>query len=122
MSIDQRATGVAHLIERAGLEPRHITAVTFTNKAAKEMQARVEELLGGSARGISLGTFHGICARILRREANHLPFEQNFVIFDDDDQRGLVKQAIKEMDLNPVKGSGAELFVVDARIIVSVGR
>ena len=91
---------IAYLISHLGVRPYNILAVTFTNKAAKEMQARVDELLGGSARGLSLGTFHGICARILRREAVYLPFEQNFVIFDDDDQRGLVKQAIKEMDLD----------------------
>ena len=91
---------IAYLISHLGVRPYNILAVTFTNKAAKEMQARVDELLGGSARGLSLGTFHGICARILRREAAYLPFEQNFVIFDDDDQRGLVKQAIKEMDLD----------------------
>jgi len=91
---------IAYLISHLGVRPYNILAVTFTNKAAKEMQARVDQLLGTSARGLSLGTFHGICARILRREAVHLPFEQNFVIFDDDDQRGLVKQAIKERDLD----------------------
>ncbi|MBN2045980.1 MAG: UvrD-helicase domain-containing protein [Anaerolineales bacterium] len=91
---------IAYLISHLGVRPYNILAVTFTNKAAKEMQARVDELLGGSARGLSLGTFHGICARILRREAVHLPFEQNFVIFDDDDQRGLVRQTIKEMGLD----------------------
>ena len=91
---------IAYLISHLGVRPYNILAVTFTNKAAKEMQARVDELLSGSARGLSLGTFHGICARILRREAAYLPFEQNYVIFDDDDQRGLVKQVIKEMDLD----------------------
>jgi DNA helicase-2/ATP-dependent DNA helicase PcrA len=91
---------IAYLISHLGVRPYNILAVTFTNKAAKEMQARVDQILGGTARGLSLGTFHSICARILRREAAHLPFEQNFVIFDDDDQRGLVKQAIREMDLD----------------------
>jgi len=91
---------IAYLISHLGVRPYNILAVTFTNKAAREMQARVEDLLGSSSRGLSLGTFHSICARILRREATHLPFEQNFVIFDDDDQRGLVKQAIKEMNLD----------------------
>jgi DNA helicase-2/ATP-dependent DNA helicase PcrA len=64
------------------------------------MRIRVDHLLGQSSRGLSMGTFHGICARILRREAVFLPFDQNFVIFDDDDQRGLIRQAIKEMDLD----------------------
>jgi len=91
---------IAYLISHLGVRPFNILAVTFTNKAAREMQARVDEMLGTSSRGLSLGTFHGICARILRREAVYLPFEQNYVIFDDDDQRGLVKQAIKEMGLD----------------------
>ncbi len=91
---------IAYLISHLGVRPYNILAVTFTNKAAKEMQARVEALMGTSARGLDLGTFHGICARILRRESAHLPFERNFVIFDDDDQLGLVRQAIKEMDLD----------------------
>ena len=91
---------IAYLISHLGVRPYNILAVTFTNKAAKEMQARVDQLLSTSSRGLSLGTFHGICARILRREAVYLPFEQNYVIFDDDDQRGLVKQAIKEMGLD----------------------
>jgi DNA helicase-2/ATP-dependent DNA helicase PcrA len=91
---------IAYLISHLGVRPYNILAVTFTNKAAKEMATRVEELLGGSARGLNMGTFHGICARILRREAANLPFEQNYVIFDDDDQRGLVKQTIKEMGLD----------------------
>lgn len=92
---------IAYLIHYLGVKPGNILAVTFTNKAAKEMQARVESLLGGPTRGLTLGTFHGVCARILRREAEHLPFDNNFVIFDQDDQRGLVKQAIKEMNLDP---------------------
>ncbi len=91
---------IAYLISHLGVRPYNILAVTFTNKASKEMQARVDSLLGGTARGLTLGTFHGICARILRREASYLPFSQNFVIFDDDDQRGLVKQALKDLDLD----------------------
>ena len=91
---------IAYLISNLGVRPYNILAVTFTNKAAEQMRQQIDFLLGQSSRGLSLGTFHGICARILRREAQHLPFDKNFVIFDDDDQRGLVKQAIKEMDLD----------------------
>ncbi len=91
---------IAYLISHLAVRPYNILAVTFTNKAAREMQARVEDLLGGEARGLSLGTFHGACARILRIEAEYLPFDSNYVIFDADDQRGLVKQAIREQNLD----------------------
>ncbi len=91
---------VAYLIGAMGVRPYHILAVTFTNKAAREMEARVITLLGEQARGVTLGTFHATCAKILRREAEHLPFDSNFVIFDDDDQLGLVKRALSEMNLD----------------------
>ena len=91
---------IAYLISHLGIRPYNIMAVTFTNKAAKEMGARVESLLGDQARGLTLGTFHSICARMLRIEAEHLPIDQNYVIFDDDDQRGVVKRVIREMDLD----------------------
>ena len=92
---------IAYLIAVEGVRPWQILAVTFTNKAAKEMQARVKSLLPDQAiEGIMLGTFHSICARILRREAEHLPIESNFVIFDSDDQERIVKSVIKEFNLN----------------------
>jgi len=91
---------IAYLIGDMGVRPYNILAVTFTNKAAREMENRVAKLLSGSAQGLFLGTFHGVCARILRREADRLPFESNFVIFDADDQETLVKRAIREMNLN----------------------
>ncbi len=91
---------IAYLIGRLGVQPYHILAVTFTNKAAREMQNRVEKLLGGKMQGLWLGTFHAMCARILRREADLLPVKANFVIFDEDDQLALVKRAIRELDLN----------------------
>ncbi len=92
---------IAYLIAVEGVRPWQILAVTFTNKAAKEMQARVKSLLPDQAiEGIMLGTFHSICARILRREAEHLPIESNFVIFDSDDQERIVKNVIKEFNLN----------------------
>jgi DNA helicase-2/ATP-dependent DNA helicase PcrA len=91
---------IAYLIGKMGVRPFNILAVTFTNKAAQEMENRVINLLGESARGVTLGTFHATCARILRREAEYLPFNPNFVIFDEDDQIGLVKQAINDLNLN----------------------
>jgi DNA helicase-2/ATP-dependent DNA helicase PcrA len=92
---------IAYLIASEGVRPWQILAVTFTNKAAKEMQERVKRLLPDQAtEGIMLGTFHSICARILRREAEHLPIESNFVIFDSDDQERIVKSVIRELNIN----------------------
>lgn len=91
---------IAYLIGSMGVRPYHILAVTFTNKAAREMESRVEELIGGQTRGLELGTFHAVCARILRREARHLPISSNYVIFDADDQVSLTKQAIRDLNLD----------------------
>ena len=92
---------IAYLIAHEGIRPWQILAVTFTNKAAKEMDARVKAMLNEQATdGIMLGTFHSICARILRRESDHLPLGSNFVIFDSDDQERIVKSIIKELNLN----------------------
>jgi len=91
---------IAHLVGVKGVRPSQILAVTFTNKAAREMDKRVEKMLGVQAGGITLGTFHAICARILRREAKHLPFNSNFVIFDSDDQINLSKRVIRELNID----------------------
>src|SRR5512135_3537791 len=92
---------VAYLISQAGVHPYRILAVTFTNKAAREMQSRVEKLLGPDAtRGMWLGTFHAMCARMLRRETESLPLQTNFVIFDDDDQQRIVKGIIRDLNLS----------------------
>jgi len=92
---------IAYLIAVEGVRPWQILAVTFTNKAAKEMQERVNRLLPDQAtEGIMLGTFHYICGRILRREADLLPIESNFVIFDSDDQERIVKSVIRELNIN----------------------
>jgi DNA helicase-2/ATP-dependent DNA helicase PcrA len=91
---------IAYLIGVQGLRPYNILAVTFTNKAAREMESRVASLLGGTTTGLMLGTFHSICSRILRREADFLPIKPNFVIFDADDQETLIKRTIREMNLN----------------------
>ena len=92
---------IAYLIAYEGVRPYQILAVTFTNKAAREMDSRVNDLLGEQAtQGMMLGTFHSTCARILRREADLLPVEANYVIFDADDQTRLVKSIIRELNLN----------------------
>lgn len=94
---------IAYLIRSMGVRPYQILAVTFTNKAAREMESRVAHLLGEQAHGLTLGTFHAICARNLRREAQFLPFESNFVIFDSDDQLNVVKRAIQDLNLDEKK-------------------
>lgn len=91
---------VAYRISTLGVRSFNLLAVTFTNKAAREMEHRVGELLGGETQGLTLGTFHGICARLLRREAERLPIGQNFVIFDADDQEKLVKQTLKDLNID----------------------
>ena len=92
---------IVYLVTNQGVRPWQILAVTFTNKAAKEMGERVKSIINEQAiEGMMIGTFHSICARILRRESEHLPLESNFVIFDSDDQESLVKAIIREMNLN----------------------
>ena len=91
---------LAYLVERRGVPAYDIIAVTFTNKAAREMESRVVNMVQQSLEGIWLGTFHAMCARMLRRESNYLPFKSNFVIFDADDQLSLVKRAIRELNID----------------------
>jgi len=92
---------VAYLIKVCGISPRYIMAVTFTNKAAREMQARLYHLVGGSVKDLTLGTFHAICARILRRDGKAVGIDPKFVIYDDDDQLGLIKRSLQDIGLDP---------------------
>ncbi|MEA3336472.1 MAG: 3'-5' exonuclease [Chloroflexota bacterium] len=91
---------IAFLVQQQHVLPFRLMAVTFTNKAAREMRGRTESLLGGELRGLTIGTFHAICAQILRREHQHLGVEGNYVIFDRDDQLRTVKGVIKELNLS----------------------
>jgi DNA helicase-2/ATP-dependent DNA helicase PcrA len=92
---------VAWLVLERDAAPWSIMAVTFTNKAAREMRERLEELLGPSrARRLTLGTFHATCARVLRREAEAAGISRDYAIFDSDDQLRLVKQVIEDLDLD----------------------
>jgi len=91
---------IAYLIEERGIPPWNIFAVTFTNKAADEMRERVERLLGGSAKGTWVSTFHSACARILRRHIEPLGFQRNFVIYDEQDQERHLKAIMREADLD----------------------
>lgn len=91
---------IAYLLEM-GLKPWNIMALTFTNKAAREMRERIDRLMGGDlAAHLYMGTFHSIFSRILRAEASHLGFNNNFTIYDETDSRSLLKAIVKEMGLD----------------------
>ncbi len=94
---------IAHLIAQ-GIEPSEILAITFTNKAAKEMRERVATLLGSEGYGLWVTTFHSACVRILRREIDNLPgYTKNFVIYDTGDQQSLLKACLKEQNYDEKK-------------------
>lgn len=101
---------VAYLIKVWGVRPRQIMAVTFTNKAAREMKERLYGLLGTSVNELTVGTFHAICAQILRRDGKHIGIDSNFVIYDDDDQMSLIKHVLQELDIDP-KRSPPRVFL-----------
>ncbi len=95
---------IAYLIGDAGVDPHNIIAVTFTNKAAREMKERLDTLLGsGKAAALTVGTFHSICTRFLRRDIVHLGRERDFAIYDSDDQQRIMKRVLKDLDLDEKK-------------------
>lgn len=91
---------IAHLIKQ-GIDPFSILALTFTNKAAKEMKNRIEGIVGTEARSLWMGTFHSIFARILRTEGYKIGYPPNFVIYDTQDSKNLIKAIVKEQNLDP---------------------
>ena len=91
---------IAYLIGEKGIKPWQILAITFTNKAANEMKTRIEKLVGEASNDMWVGTFHSICVKILRRYIDRIGFNSNFLIFDTSDQKTLVKQCIKELNLD----------------------
>ena len=91
---------IAHLIEQ-GVDPFHILALTFTNKAAGEMKERIIGLVGSEARNIWMGTFHSVFAHLLRSDGNKLGYTNSFTIYDTDDSKNAVKQIVKQLNLDP---------------------
>jgi DNA helicase II / ATP-dependent DNA helicase PcrA len=94
---------VAYLVKTCGINPHRIMAVTFTNKAAREMVERLKNLASSAVNDLTIGTFHAICARILRRDGRSIGVEPGFVIYDDEDQLNLIKRALQELNLDPKK-------------------
>src|SRR4249920_2527524 len=93
-------TRIAHLMAN-GVDAFNILALTFTNKAAKEMKERVEKILGNhDARNLYIGTFHSVFARILRAEANKLGYPNNFTIYDTDDAKSVIKSIVNDLNLD----------------------
>lgn len=91
---------IAYLIEEKLERSWNILAFTFTNKAAREMKARMEKLIGPEANNIWVGTFHAICVRILRREIDRIDYDKSFVIYDSDDQKTLIKTCLNQLNIN----------------------
>jgi DNA helicase-2/ATP-dependent DNA helicase PcrA len=91
---------IAHMVRDCKIPPGTILAVTFTNKAAGEMKERIQKLIGSSARGVWAGTFHSTCARMLRENGAAIGIPENYVIYDEADQRALVKQVLAVLDID----------------------
>jgi len=91
---------IAYLITEKNVKPWNILAITFTNKAANEMKERIGNLIGEGINDMWVGTFHSICLRVLRRYIERLGYNSDFLIFDTSDQKALVKECLKEANLD----------------------
>ena len=92
---------IAYLMRVVGVSPGRIAAVTFTNKAAREMRERVESVVSYGSDRLTMGTFHAFCARVLRRDGEAIGLDRNFNIYDDADQQEVVKRSMRELDIDP---------------------
>ncbi len=93
-------TRIAYLIGMIGVPPRNIVAITFTNKAAKEMQSRIIQLLEDKAAGVHISTIHSLCVTILRQDIQYLSYPRNFTVLDSDDQKSILKEAYKKLNID----------------------
>ena len=91
---------IAYLIQEKGVYPSNILAITFTNKAAREMKERIDNLIESVSDSIWVSTFHSMCVRILRRDIEKIDYDRSFVIFDYTDQQTVIKECLKELNLN----------------------
>ena len=109
---------IAHMIENVGISPYSILAVTFTNKAAKEMRERVEDLVGDIAKACTISTFHSFGMRLLRMYANEVGYNPNFTIYDTDDQKRIVKAILKGQNIsfNGVKLTERDIVSIISKI------
>ena len=94
---------IAYLIQEKGVYPWNILAITFTNKAAREMRERLGNLVGDQVSGMWVSTFHSMCVRMLRAHAERLGFSTDFTIYDDNDSTRLVKEIYKDLNLDPAR-------------------
>ncbi|MGG4012060.1 DNA helicase PcrA [Bacillus smithii] len=94
---------IAYLMVEKAVNPYNILAITFTNKAAREMKERVGQLMGGAAEEVWISTFHSMCVRILRRDIDRIGFNRNFTILDTTDQQSVIKGILKDKNLDPKK-------------------
>ena len=92
---------IAYLVQVCGVRPYRIAAVTFTNKAAREMRQRLVSLLGQDSQEMTVSTFHAFCAMVLRREGQTIGLDRDFAIYDSDDQVALIKRSMKEVNVDP---------------------